>query len=109
MSRELTELLTQHAAKNTKKVTTSIGELEIMELNAGHTIELAGLSGAEFQLACAALSLSDNGRRHADEVGFATALKQVKALGMTVALPLGAECIAFSRIGEEAVEEAGKE
>lgn len=109
MSRELSEFLTANAVTETKTVATDIGDIEIMALNAGHAVELAEFKGAEFQLAVAALSLSKDGKRHSDQVGFTTALKQVKALDMKVALAIGAEAIAFNRIGEEAVAESGKD
>lgn len=108
MSRELTELLASHAIKETKTINTAIGDIEIMMLNAGHAVDLTGYNGAEFQLAVAALSLSKDGKRHADSVGFATALKQVKALDLKVALKIGEEAISFSKLTDEAVEESGK-
>jgi len=109
MSRGLSEFLSSHAVSETLSIETAIGDIEIVSLNAGHVVDLANYSGAEFQLAVAALSISEDGKRHADTVGFSTALKQIKALDMKVAMKIGAEAIRFNKIGEEAVEESGKD
>lgn len=109
MSRELSEFLASHAVNESTTVETDIGPIEIVALNAGHLVDLSNMSGVEFSLAVAALSLAKDGKRHSDTVGFATALKQVKALDIKVALKIGMEAIRFNKIGEEAVEESGKD
>lgn len=109
MSRELGAFLATHAVKNTTTINTAIGEIELMMLNAGHAVELSKYQGAEFQLAVAALALSKDGERYSDAVGFSAALKQVKSLELKVALKIGEEAIAFSKLTDEAVEESGKD
>lgn len=107
--RELTELLEQYAVSETKTINVAnIGEIEIMMLNAGHAIDLFGKQGAELQLSVAALSLSQDGQRYADVVGFNTALSKVKNLNLKTALEIGEKGAEFSKLSDVDTEESEK-